>query len=126
VAHSNHDTGWSRSAAPTPEAVFYRTDASSEPVREWLLSLSRADRKTIGQDVKTAQHGWPLGMPLIREVAPRLWEVGSHISDGVARVVFTVDGSAMVLLHGVVKKSRKMPAAELRTSRRCLARLDEE
>ncbi len=95
-------------------------------MREWLLGLSRADRKTIGQDVKTAQHGWPLGMPLIRKVAPRLWEVRSHIADGVARVVFTVDGSAMVLLRGFVKKSRKMPAAELRTSQQRLARLDEE
>lgn len=95
-------------------------------MREWLLSLSRADRKTIGQDVKTAQHGWPLGMPLIRKVAPRLWEVRSHSADGVARVVFTVDGSAMVLLHGFVKKSRKMPAAELRTFQQRLARLDEE
>jgi antitoxin HicB len=65
-------------------------------------------------------------MPLIRNVAPRLREVRSHSADGVARVIFTVDGSAMVLLHGFVKKSRKMPASELRTSQQRVARLDEE
>ena len=37
-------------------------------VREWLRSLSRKDRKIIGDDIKTAQFGWPLGMPLIRKL----------------------------------------------------------
>jgi hypothetical protein len=51
------------SGEPILKVVFYRSQAGNEPVREWLLSLNRADRKTIGQDVKTAQYGWPLGMP---------------------------------------------------------------
>jgi hypothetical protein len=36
-------------------------------VREWLLDLKRDDRRTVGQDLKTAQYGWPLGQPLIRK-----------------------------------------------------------
>ncbi len=48
--------------------VFYRTAAGNEPVREWLKSLKREDRKIIGEDIKTAQFGWPLGMPLIRKL----------------------------------------------------------
>jgi phage-related protein len=35
----------------------------------------------------------------------RFWEVRSHVSTGIARVMFTVDGQAMVLLHGFQKKS---------------------
>lgn len=114
------------SGEPILKVVFYRSQAGNEPVREWLLSLNRADRKTIGQDVKTAQYGWPLGMPLIRKLEPRVREVRSHISGGIARVIFTVDGSVMVLLHGFVKKSQKMPAADLKTAQQRLARLDEE
>ena len=53
-------------------------------------------------------------MPLIRKLESGLWEVRSHIADGIARVVFTVDDDAMVLLHGFVKKSAKLPAADLR------------
>ena len=35
------------------KAVFYRTEAGGEPVREWLKSLpSREDRKRIGEDIK--------------------------------------------------------------------------
>ena len=114
------------SGAPILEVVFYRSQADNEPVREWLFSLSRADRRTIGQDVKTAQSGWPLGMPLIRKLESRLWEVRSRVTGVIARVVFTVDGSVMVLLHGFVKKSQTTPAADLKAARQRLARLDEE
>ena len=44
-------------------------------MREWLLDLSRDDRKAIGCDITTAQYGWPIGMPLIRKLEPGLWEV---------------------------------------------------
>ncbi len=49
---------------PTLEVRFFKTDAGSEPVRDWLKSLAAIERKTIGEDIKTVQFGWPLGMPL--------------------------------------------------------------
>ena len=55
--------------------VFYRAESGKEPVREWLKELSREDKRKIGEDIKTAQLGWPLGMPLIREIQKDLWEV---------------------------------------------------
>ena len=45
------------------QIIFYKTESGNEPVREWLKSLPRADRKIIGEDIKTVQFGWPLGMP---------------------------------------------------------------
>ena len=50
------------------EVRFFRTAAGTEPVREWLQSLARADRKIVGEDLKTVQFGWPLGMPLVRKL----------------------------------------------------------
>ena len=38
---------------PVLVVVFYRTEAGNEPVREWLTSLKREDRKVIGEDIKT-------------------------------------------------------------------------
>ena len=108
---------------PILTVVFFRSEVGAEPVREWLLDLSREDRKTVGQDIKTAQYGWPLGMPLIRKLEPGLWEVRSHISAGIARTVFTVDEGLMVLLHGFVKKSARTPAGELKVARHRLAKL---
>jgi hypothetical protein len=48
---------------PILDVRFFRTDTGTEPVREWLKDLSAIDRKTIGEDIKTVQFGWPLGMP---------------------------------------------------------------
>ena len=84
------------------------------------------DRKAVGEDLKTAQYGWPLGMPLIRKLEPGLWEVRSHIGQGIARGIFTVDTGTMVLLHGFVKKTQKVPPTDLKTARQRLASLNEE
>ena len=111
---------------PILSVVFFATAAGNEPVRSWLGELAREDRRSVGFDIKTAQYGWPLGMPLIRKLEPGLWEVRSHIADGIARVLFTVDGDTMVLLHGFVKKSQKTPAADLKTAKQRLADLRKE
>lgn len=100
--------------------VFYRSESGAEPVREWLKDLSRDDKKSIGEDIKTAQIGWPLGMPLIEKISANLWEVRTKLKNGIARILFTVDGNYMVLLHGFIKKSRKIPKHEIETA---LARL---
>lgn len=114
------------SRQPILDVVFFRTEAGNEPVREWLQSLAREDRRTVGEDIKTAQFGWPIGMPLIRKLASDLWEVRSRISNGISRVMFTVDGQTMVLLHGFQKKSQRTPPADLMTAKRRLAQLRSE
>ncbi len=105
---------------PVLRLIFYRSESGVEPVREWLKELRREDRKAVGEDIKTAQFGWPLGMPLIRKIEKGLWEVRSNITDGIARTFFTVEKNTMVLLHGFVKKSRETPPNELHTARRRL------
>ncbi len=108
---------------PLLSVRFFRTARGQEPVREWLLELGENDRRAVGRDIKTAQFGWPLGMPLIRKLEPGLWEVRSNIVPGVARVIFTVEGRTMVLLHAFAKKSRKAPADDLAIARRRLREL---
>jgi phage-related protein len=108
------------------QVFFFKTNAGNEPVREWLKSLERQDRKTIGEDIKTVQFGWPLGMPLVRKLEPHLWEVRCRITNGIARVIFTVSDNNIVLLHGFIKKSQKTPQTELDTARKRLAQLNLE
>jgi len=95
------------------KVVFYRSEIGNEPVREWL---PREDKRKIGEDIKTAQIGWPLGMPLIRKIDKDLWEVRTRLENGIARVFFTVDGECMILLHGFIKQSQKTPQNELKTA----------
>jgi len=86
-------------------------------VREWLKKLSREDRRSIGIDLKTVQLGWPLGMPLVRKLEPGLWEVRSSLNRRIARILFTLVGEHMVLLHGFVKKSQKTPLSDVEVAR---------
>ncbi len=99
-------------------ARFYRTMAGHEPVREWLSDLPPADRRVVGYDIGLVEDGWPVGMPVCRALGGGLWEVRSNISDGrIARVIFVIEGSAMLLLHGFIKKTRRTPRTELDTAR---------
>jgi phage-related protein len=97
---------------------FFKTEGGTEPVRDWLRSLPPECKKAIGEDIKTIQYGWPIGMPLVRKLEPGMWEVRTHLHDGIARVLFTVIGETMVLLHGFIKKSPKTPEDILETARK--------
>ena len=95
---------------------FYASPTGSEPVREWLLTLDRGARRAIGTDIKTVELGWPLGMPLVRKMQSQLWEIRCHLTGSIARVLFTVAGKDLVLLHGFIKKAQKTPAADLQVA----------
>jgi hypothetical protein len=48
-------------------AIFFRTETGREPVRDWLKSLPYPDdSKRLGEDIKTVEFGWPIGMPVCR------------------------------------------------------------
>lgn len=102
-------------------AIFFRTEAGGEPLREWLKSLpSPEDRKLIGEDIKTVEFGWPVGMPVCRSLGDGICEIRTHLTQGrIARVLFYIDAKRrMVLLHGFVKKTQKTPLNDLELARR--------
>ena len=70
VAAKRKDAPAAETALPPTEvtlgkrvpAIFFRTEAGGEPLRDWLKSLPPEDRKLIGEDIKTVEFGWPVGM----------------------------------------------------------------
>src|SRR5438552_3630292 len=100
-------------------AIFFRTEAGGEPVRDWLKGLPSEDRQRIGEDIKTVEFGWPLGMPLCRPLGDGVYEVRAGLRQNrIARVLFYVDRKGrMLLLHGFIKKTRKTPDEDLRLAR---------
>ena len=94
-------------------------------MRDWLLGLSKADRKTVGEAIKTVEWGWPVGMPVCRPMKAGLYEVRTHLHGGrIARVLFCFHGSNMVLLHGFIKTSQKTPKPDLDTARQRQSEVD--
>lgn len=68
---------------PSLNANFFRSDGGNEPVREWLKTFPAAERRIMGEDIKTVQFGWPL------------------------------EGSTMVIIHGFIKKQQTTPKQDL-------------
>jgi phage-related protein len=97
-------------------AIFYRTDSGVEPVRKWLKGLDKDDRQIIGEDIRTVELGWPVGMPVCRPIASRrgLWEVRSNLrGNRIARVIFCIQEGKLVLLHGFIKKTEQTSDRDL-------------
>ena len=93
--------------------VFYKQANGKEPVRDWLKSLTKNQKKIIGEDIKTVEIGWPLGMPLVKNLGKGIWEVRSSFRSGIVRILFKIKEHRMVLLHGFIKKSQKTPSQDL-------------
>ena len=64
MIHSKAGANMAGQRTPEIPVRFYRTRGGNEPVLEWLRSLNREDRHTIGLDLMRVQFGWPIGMPL--------------------------------------------------------------
>ena len=98
---------------------FYKTGKGAEPVREWLMDLSKIDRKYIGTDIKSVELYWPIGMPVVKPLKNKLWEIRTDLPAGrISRVFFTLKGSRLVLLHSIIKKSKKTPKHDLDLARK--------
>lgn len=105
------------------EVIFFKTFSGSEPVKEWLKKLSPTDKKIVGSDIRTLQIAWPLGMPLVRKIATKLWEIRSIIASGIVRIFFTIIGNTLFLLHAFTKKTQKTPLNELTIAKERLKQL---
>jgi len=107
------------------DVQFYKSDTGGVPVKEWLKKLTAADKKNIGDDIRTVEFGWPIGMPLVRKIDTGLWEVRSNLSNNrISRVFFTVYSDMMILLHAFIKKTSKTPKNDLKTAKRRMSHIE--
>ena len=108
--------------SPKPISLaFWRSATGREPVREWLKELSREDKRTIGRDIAKVQFGWPIGLPLCRPLSGGLWEVRSSLTTRrEVRVFFAFHDETLIVLHAIIKKTRKTPAEDLTLARQRL------
>jgi phage-related protein len=81
--------------------------------------MAPEDRRSIGEDIKVVEFGWPVGMPTCRPMGNGLHEVRTNLTrNRIARVFFYVDQKQrMVLLHGILKKTRATPESDVELAR---------
>lgn len=107
------------------EVRFYRSSQGNEPVRDWLRSLPVEVKKEVGADIQRVQWRWPVSKPLVDGLGGGLYEVRTKFEDVQYRVLFCIKNSAVVLLHGFVKKARTAPA-EIKIGRQRKKDVDKE
>jgi phage-related protein len=111
---------------PPLECRFFVTEAGNEPVRDWLKGLDADVRKEVGSDIQLAQWRWPIGKPLVDGFGEGLFEVRTSFDHDIYRVLFCLDGSTMVLLHGFEKKAQKTPKRDLDLARKRQKKVKED
>jgi phage-related protein len=101
--------------------MFYQTGSGNEVVLDAIRQLPTDDKKVVGEDLKTAQIGFPMGLPLCRSLGNGLHEVRSSLpSKREFRLIFFFASGRRVLLvvHALIKKSSKLPKADLDLARK--------
>ena len=76
-------------------------------MREWVKTLDKVDRQTVGEDIAYVQYKWPIGKPRVDHLRGPIWEVRSKLGNRIARVLFAVEGSEMILLHALSRRPSK-------------------
>jgi len=92
---------------------FYRSPAGNEPVREWLKLRTSEEKKIIGEDIKTVEYTWSVGYPQVVKLDKDIWELRINLPKGICRIFFTIWNNYMVLLHSIIKKTKKTPQQDL-------------
>ena len=104
--------------AQPPLLVEFYGSSDRKPVREWLLTLDRDQRREIGADIQAIQWRWPVSKPLVDGLGAGLHEVRSTFCGRAFRIFFCIIGRRMILLHGIEKKRRNTPKAALELARK--------
>lgn len=79
--------------------------------------MDTASRRSIGEDIRTVEKGWPIGMPVCRSLGNSLFEVRTNLKNTIARIIFCIGNGEMWLLHGFIKKTPQTPPQDLDLAR---------
>ncbi|WEV72585.1 type II toxin-antitoxin system RelE/ParE family toxin [Bifidobacterium sp. ESL0790] len=102
------------------EIEFYTLPDGTQPVRELIDSLDAKLSRKVLDDLDMLRHyGNRLREPYSKRVSDGVFELRIRQSSNSVRVLyFFVAGRRIVVTHGFVKKSNKLPRAELRRAKR--------
>jgi phage-related protein len=89
-------------------------------VEKFLDSLELHTRSKIFRLFELLEkYGQSVGMPYLKQIDRRLWELRIHGQQEV-RLFATFSNQLVIILHGFIKKSMRIPWNELETARQRL------
>ena len=100
---------------------FYHTASGHEPVREFLLQLTLADRAEIAAAMKEVE---VKGLGSARHVRNDIYEVRANGATQTFRILFATEGrfsQVLLALESFSKKTQRTPIQEITTAEKRLA-----
>ena len=94
---------------------YYHNQNNKSPVKEWLDDIGNEPKAEIFRVFEMMQrYGIELGLPFIRPLEHKIYEVRAKDKSGIYRVLyFAHTGKTFVMLHGFQKKTPATPRKEL-------------
>lgn len=102
------------------DVEYYEDASGSRPAEEFIDSLDVKMRaKVFGRLELLEEKGPRLGMPFSRHLDDGIFELRTIQGGNITRILyFFVVGERVVLTHGFVKKTQKMPSGEIARAKR--------
>lgn len=101
-------------------AVFFKTPAGHESVKEILKDLGRPTKTIVGEDIRFVELNWRVDRPYVDrlrsgsgEYEKSVYEARHTVETLEYRTLFFVYDNLMVLVHFFHKTTRKTPKSEL-------------
>ncbi len=103
--------------------IFYEKEDGTTPVTAFLDSLPAKHRaKAVWEIELLEKSGTALGMPYVKHIEGKLWELRIQFASDISRIFYFVPiGETIVLLNGIVKKTQKTPKQAIVTAQTYLA-----
>jgi phage-related protein len=98
--------------------IFYKKEDGTTPVQEFLDKLPVKHHAKALRDIDVLEkYGTILTEPHVKHIKGKLWELRIKSASDVSRIFYFVPiGRSIVLLHGFVKKTQKIPNREIETA----------
>lgn len=106
------------------QIIFYKDVNAKEPVKEFLDKILKKNRslwvQTIG-GLEKIKHKNYQKEPLSKTLGNSLWEIRIRSRNDILRIIYTfTKNREIILLHGFIKKTQKIPKKELNIAKQRL------
>ena len=92
-------------------------------VRSFIYSLQKSTRSKIGRSLDLLEkNGKSLGMPHVKRITDSIYELRIRGNQEV-RIFYFFHLSEIILVHGFIKKSQKIPEREIQTAEKRISSL---
>lgn len=95
--------------------IFYSLDDGTIPIQVFLESLPEKLHAKALRDIDMLEkYGTMLTEPHVKHVEGKLWELRVKLGNDISRIFYFIAvRDTIVLLHGFVKKTQRIPKAEI-------------